>query len=84
MTKDQVRDALVLVAEEFEAVGTDTDDLHAVARAYRRAAELVGQIEVRRGPGRPPGPINLRTPSTRVRSRAVAATRGRGRARARA
>jgi len=55
MTKEQVRDALVLVAEECEAAFGANGELQAIARAYRRAAALVEDIEVRRGPGRPPG-----------------------------
>lgn len=68
MTRDQVRNALVLVAEEIEAAG-EVDDLRAVARVYRRAAELVEQMEVRRGPGRPRGATQPAATATRVRRR---------------
>lgn len=56
MTKDQVIRVLNTIAEEFEAAaGDDRDELRELARAYRRAAELVQEIEERRRPGRPRG-----------------------------
>jgi hypothetical protein len=56
MTKDQVIHVLTTIAEEFEAAaGDDRDELRELARAYRRAAELVQEIEERRRPGRPRG-----------------------------
>lgn len=68
MTKDQVRDALVAVAEEFEAVGAEAQDLQSIARVYRRAASLVDQIEEHRGPGRPRGSVNRVTTTSRRRT----------------
>jgi hypothetical protein len=56
MTKDQVMQVLQTIAEEFEAAaGDDRDELRELARAYRRAADLVREVEERRRPGRPRG-----------------------------
>jgi chorismate synthase len=56
MTRDQVVEVLRTIAEEFEAAAADErDELREVARAYRRAADLVGAVEERRRPGRPRG-----------------------------
>jgi pyridoxal biosynthesis lyase PdxS len=68
MTKDQVIRVLTTIAEEFEAAaGDDRDELRELARAYRRAAELVQEVEERRRPGRPRGSgRTLAAPRTRA------------------
>lgn len=67
MTKDEVLTVLHTVAEEFEAAaGEDREDLRELARAYRRASQLVQEIEVRRRPGRPRGSRNRVTPTAVV------------------
>lgn|GEM_PF-6300859 len=56
MTKDQVVQVLQTIAEEFDAAAADErDELREIARAYRRAADLVQEVEERRRPGRPRG-----------------------------
>ena len=79
MTKDQVVQVLQTIAEEFEAAaGDERDELREIARAYRRASDLVQEIEERRRPGRPRG--SGRGALTRPRA---TARRGQGEAAAR-
>lgn len=69
VTKDQVVQVLQTIAEEFEAAaGDERDELRELARAYRRAGDLVQEIEERRRPGRPRG--SGRGPLSRPRASA--------------
>jgi hypothetical protein len=78
VTKEQLTWVLNLLAQELEAAAEGgREDLRDVARAYRRAADLVATVEVRRRPGRPRAtvqPVVVRaTARTGRRGRAVAA-----------